>query len=471
MSTPTSPGGGRRVAARTRRRAALPPGTVPAVALVLLAALAVGLTRAPDRDPLTGPSSAGLVDRVLLACPDPPSDARGSVRGGLAALSGLGTGGEWSAGTAGSTRPLSVPDRGATVDLGRATVLEATGPAAAGAFASRVDTSSRALAVTGCTPPRARWWFSGAGAALDHDSVLTLVNADPGPAVVDVRVLSPDGEVETVGTRGIAIAPGETRTVPLADVAPQRDELVVAVEASRGRVAAAVADRAAEGPTAPDGLEWLPATQEPSRVVRLSGIPAGASDRTLLLANPSDLEALVDVEVSGSRGTFTPTAARTVSVPPGSVVSVPAADLLADQEVAALRVSSQVPVLATLRSRDRADHAYAGTVLPLTGPAAAPAVTGAAGVLQLSAGAGGATVSVTSVSADGRELDQASLEVEPAATVEVPFVRGAASVVVAPVRGNVYGAAAYSGGSGTAVLPLVPLPARVELPVVVPGPR
>jgi len=475
MSTPATPPatprGGRRVAARRRSRPSFPPATVGAVVLVLLAAAAVGLTRSPGGAEVVDPTSAGLVDRTVLACPEPPRGASGETRALLAPLPRLGAEGEWRVGTPGATRTTPVRARGEVVELDGGSVLEADGAAAAGAFAARADTSGQALAVTACGPPRARWWFVGAGAALDHDSVLTLANVDPGPAVVDVRVLSADGEVETVGTRGIALAAGETRSIPLADVAPQREELAVAVEASRGRVAAAVSDRVADGAAAPDGLEWLPAAEVPSRVVRLVGVPAQARDRTLLVANPSDLEALVDVEVSGSRGTFTPVGARTISVPPGAVVSVDAADLVTAEDAAALRVRSRVPVVAALRSRSRVDHGYAGGVLPLTEPAVAPVVAGADGRLQVSAGAGGATVDVSAWTEDGRELDETRVDVDPAATLEVPILRRAAYVVVTPRRGNVTGAAVYTGPAGTTMLPLAPLPVRLALPVVVPGPR
>ena len=469
MSTPTPARGGRRAA--TRRRTTARPGAVAALALLLLAASAVGLTRTPDPEQVADPTSAGLVDQTLLACPEAPDGVRGEVRAGLAPLARLGGQGTWRVGAPGETRDRPVPARGELVGLGEATVLEATGTAAAGAFASRTESTGTALAVATCVVPRARWWFVGAGATLDHDSVLTLTNADPGPAVVDVRVLSADGEVETVGTRGITLGPGESRTLPLTDVAPQREELAVAVTASRGRVAAAVSDLIADGPAAPDGREWLPATELPSRHVRLAGVPADARDRTLLLGNPSELEALVDVEVSGPRGTFVPTGARTVSVAPGSVVSVDAADLLTGGDVAALRVRSQVPVVASLRSGSRADHAYAGTALPLPGPAVATLARGATGRLQLGAGAGGASVDVTAWDATGQELDEQRVEIDPAATVDLDVARRAAYVVVAPVRGNVTGAVVVSGRTGTAAVPLLPLPLRVALPVVVPGPR
>jgi hypothetical protein len=175
--------------------------------------------------------------------------------------------------------------------------------------------------------------------------------------------------------------------------------------------------------------------------------------------------------VSGPRGSFTPTGARTISVPPGGVVSVDGADLVTGEDAVAVRVRSQVPVVAAFRSRTRADQAYAGAVLPLAEPAVAPVLTGSRGRLQLSAGAGGAAVVVTGHTAQGRELDEESLEIDPGATVETTLPRRAAYVVVTPRRGNVTGAVSYAGPAGTAVLPLAALPVRVALPSVVPGPR
>lgn len=473
MTTPTTPrGGGRRVAARGERRPLPGSRVLGPLGLVALAALAVLLTRTPDIGPGPAPAPAGLVDRVLLACTGAPAGVRGEVTAGLAPLPELGRAGSWRVGDGGSRETVPVPQRGVTRGLGAGTVLAAEGPAAAGAFASRTDTADRALAVASCAAPRAHWWFAGAGAALDHDSVLSLANVDPGPVVLDVRVLSTDGEVETVGTRGITLGPGETRDIPLGDVVPPNAELAVAVDATRGRVAAAMVDRVAADAAAPEGLEWLPSAPAPSRTVHLSGIPSGSREATLLVGNPSDLEAIVDLQVSGPRGTFTPTAARTVRVPPGSVVPVDATELFAGLDVAALRVGSQLPVLATLRSSNRTDHAYAAPVAPLTGPAVAPVVRGATTKLQLSAGRRGATVTVTAWSADGRELDTQRLEVDPAATVEVPLVRRAAYVLVGPERGAVSGSVTYAGSNGSlGVLPLAPLSVRVDLPVVVPGPR
>jgi len=227
--------------------------------------------------------------------------------------------------------------------------------------------------VTECPSPASTWWFTGAGATLDHSSELVLSNLDPGPAVMDIRVFGPDGEIETIGTRGITVPPEEQTTVALTDVAPQGNDLAVSVVSSRGRLVAAVSDTFAPGFVASPGDEWIPAQVSPSRMMRLAGLPGKADGHTLVLANPSDLEALVDVGVSGETGSFTPTEGAQVGVPPGSVVSTDLTKTIGGR-ASAVTLRSTVPVTATVRSVVGAASAYAGSVHWLTGPAIAPVV-------------------------------------------------------------------------------------------------
>jgi hypothetical protein len=352
-------------------------------------------------------------------------------------------------------------------------VVEATGPAAAGLFGARTDVAHRALAVAGCTAPRAQWWFTAAGGGLDHSSTLDLVNVDPGPAVVDIDVLGPDGPVDTVGTKGITMAPGSHRSVPLTDIAPDTDELAVRVRAERGRVAATVDDRYAARPGAASGHEWLAGTDRPSRVVRLAGVP-GSGDRTLVVANPGDLEAVVDVRLSGRGGTFTPVGSKPVTVAPGAVQDVDLGKQLPTKETVSVRVTSDSPVLATLRSATRDDHADAVPVLPLAGPAVAPLPRRTDAEVQLTAGTAAASVRVTAYDADGTRLDAATLEVSPTATVAWSpgrrALRTGGYLVVDPAGdGRVHGAVTYTDGNAVAAVPLVALPIRLERPSVRPA--
>lgn len=472
----TTSRGGRRVA-ETRRSLRADRTATATVVLLVLAALAVGLTRNPAPVAQAGPSTGTQVDHALLGCPDDPTAGlRSRTEIGLAPVEGpagpLGDGGRLEVGppTQGSATTLA---RGTTrtVDSSPAPALEATGDAAAGLFGFRSDRRGRATAVGACAVPRAEWWFAGAGAGLDHLSDLVMTNLDPGPAVVDVRVLGPDGAIETIGTRGITIAPGETTRIALADTAPQNDEVVVHVQASRGRVAAALTDRFAPEPGGPAGREWLAGAESPQRSLRLSGLPAKADRRTLLVGNPSDLEALVDLEVSGSRGSFVPAGFETLSVPPGSVRSVDVTDQFVGKEATSVRLTSQVPVVASVRSEVGADASYSGTVLPLDDPAAVPALDDVRTVVQLSAGTGGATARVTGYSGAGKETGTDEVTVDPASTATWQPATGTSYVVVTPVEGNVFGAATYTGRSGIAAVPLVSLPVRIELPGVVPASR
>ncbi len=478
-------------AARGSRRAARPARTtgghrVVAVALVALAAGTVALTAGGDpARPTTTPSVGRVVERTLLACPDAPvpGGVVSSVSLGLAPASELD-----DVPDGGTVEQGPVGEEPAPVDLARGvlrSVAGAGGPAAratrgaaAGLFGFRTDEQDTTLAVARCPVPRAQWWFTGAGATLDHASTLVMSNLDPGPAVVDVRVLGPDGEVDTVGTQGITVEPGTTTVVELADIAPQTAEAAVSVSAARGRVVAAVSDTLAPRPGADPGREWLSGVDRPSRTLRLDGLPAGDRAHLLVVANPSDLEAVVEVEVAGSTGTFAPTGLDPVSVAPGAVDEVDLSDVVPQDEPVAVRLTSRVPVVASVRSRTRTDHQYAAPTRTLLGPAVAPLARDTTASVRLTAGAVGAQAELTAYDGRGERLAGTTLDVPAAATAawtpRPPKGRVPAYVVVRPVTGRVHGAVTYAAGrDGTAVatVPLVALPFRVEEAAVVPAIR
>ncbi len=285
---------------------------------------------------------------------------------------------------------------GGTAGDGWALGVAAEGAAAVGRATFAVDQArdAAAVGVGECLAPRARWWFTGAGAGLDHASTLVVANLDPGRAVLDVEVHGPDGLVDSIGTRGITMEPGEVQTIPLVEVAPQTDELAVHVEASRGRVVAALADSFATQPAAAPGRDWIPVQSDASQLLRLSPLPARADRRTLVVANPTDREALADVEVSTGSGTFVPTDVPQLRVPPGTVVT---ADLgpAVGKEASAVLLTSPVPLTATVRSTRAADVTYTAAAPLLDGPAAAVLADDTVPTLQLTAGDDGGTAKVT----------------------------------------------------------------------------
>jgi hypothetical protein len=475
----------------SRRRATeragirLDASVVAPVVVVLLAAAAVLLTLPPSTPGLTGTgatTAGALVDHTAFACPDqdPGKRVDAAVRLGLVPAT---AGQQPSAG--GSVRQGPVSSGGRPVDVARGRLVDvpgtggpavdATGGAAAGLFGFRTDVEKdRTLGVTSCAAPRSQWWFTGAGAGLDHSSSLLLTNLDPGPAVVDIRVLGPDGRVDTVATTGLTIPPRSVKRIDLSSVAPQTDELALSVHAGRGRVVAAVTDAFSARPSEQPGQEWLAGTDLPSRTLRLAGLPATADSSTLLVANPSDLEAVVDVQVAGRSGSFAPTGLDPITVAPGSVEQVDLGRLLPKKEAVALRLRSRVPVVASVRSTDGADQAYAEPVGPLVGPAVAPLVRGAGASVQLTAGAVATKVGVATYTASGKRVESHTLAVGATATQVWSPKRSADYVVVTPSAegraGTVHGAVVYSG-SGLASVPLTALPLRVERPTVRPGLR
>jgi hypothetical protein len=474
MSTPTT---GRRIAVRQRRR----PGrdAVAALAVILLAGallLVTGLVQA-EPDPAAEPTTTA-VDHVATACLASPVAGAASAQTFAAPLPdppGEAEEGSLTAGPVGSgTRPVTGAARGELQALeapprGGAAAVTATGAAAVGRGTFQVDQAQdgASLAAQECAAPRARWWFTGGGAGLDHTSELVMANLDPGPAVVDVTVHGPTGPVESLDTRGITIAPGEVHRIELVEIAPQTDELAVHVEASGGRVAAGLADDFATTPAAEPGHEWVPPQAEASRAVRLGPLPPRADRRTLVLANPGDREALVDVEVSGGSGSFAPADLAQVRVPPGAVVTADIGSAIG-RDASAVLLSSPVPVTATVRSALGEDVSYAAAVPVLDGPAAAVLAQDAQASVVLTSGESGGTATVTAYSARGEEVDAEELKVQPTATVAWTPDSKASYVVVTPRGGQVFGGVSLAGDAGVSQVPFRALPVVLTRPAVEP---
>ncbi len=468
MSTPLS---GRRIARRVRRG----PDRLAVVAVALLVA-ASGLlvtAGAVEPAPVSAPRPTAVpVEEVTNVCAAFPGRGESRARTLSAPLPAAGDGALVAGPVGGQLTPVGADGRGRLTGLepptgGAALSVSASDGAAVGRATFSADRRAGTAAVQECLAPHARWWFTGAAASLDHTSTLVLANPDPGPSVVDVLVLGPDGPVDAVGTRGIALAPGEVRSLDLVDVAPQSDELAVHVEASRGRVLAAVADSFATRPGAEPGRAWLPAQSGPGRVLRLGPLPQRADRRTLVVANPGDREALAEVEVAGASGSFVPTGLAQLRVPPGGVVTADLDDVVS-AGVAAVVLRSGVRLTATVRSGYGDDVSYA-TAAPLLGePAAAPLPDGFRATLQLTA-ADDAAARAVAYSADGEEVDSARLEA-PAGSTATWRPEGGAYLVVTPGEGRMSGGVSLSGRAGLAAVTLRPLPVTLRRPVVVPVP-
>lgn len=199
-----------------------------------------------------------------------------------------------------------------------------------------VLTAEPARAWTACTTP------SPAGMVLvaePQNMELVIVNSDAHEAVVDLSLYGADGEIEAVGTRGIAVAPGVSRVVALSILAPE-GPVGVAYSASTGR--AAVIARPVEGRTAATAVSSVPLLEQV-----IAGIPADAATTRLLLSNPTENRVPVTVTALGASASYEPAPAAGVSLPPMSTLAVDLGAALGG-EASALSVTAEAPVAAAV---------------------------------------------------------------------------------------------------------------------------
>lgn len=120
----------------------------------------------------------------------------------------------------------AVAQRGEASTLSAAQALDVDVPAVAGFAASE------------CAETRLDQWLVGGSTRTGRQTVLTIANASEVGASVDVTVYGPEGAVESVGSTGLAIAPGTETVLDLAAIAPGIADAVVHVAATGAPVAA-----------------------------------------------------------------------------------------------------------------------------------------------------------------------------------------------------------------------------------------
>ncbi|MCW2782480.1 MAG: hypothetical protein JWR35_2929 [Marmoricola sp.] len=463
--------GGRRILRPTapvvtsNGRIRLNPGWLAAVLVLITAgALAVaGSTSRPTGQTGRTTEQVALSERQLTCT--------GGIKGassmsGVADVRGVGTG----VLTRNATPAVPVIGNVTTGSLAtNPLVLIADKNVAAGVFASQIARNARWLAFEPCPEPRASWWFVGAGGSGSHDTVLTIGNPRAGNAIFDINVLGPQGPVTAPGLKGLSLSSGATRSFDLGKVAPSAGELAVSITSSRGLVSVSAADSWSRALVDKPVNEWVAPQPDAAKQVDLTGIPAKPGQATLLLANTGTTDALAKVEVVGSTGTFTPKAVPTVSLSPGAVVSVPITSLF-DGKPSALRVTSPVPIVATVRSVVNGDDSYATTASALAGSSVAAVPAGVHAELRLSSLGKLGAVTVRTFDAKGREVGSSREIAIPAeSAVGVTLSPKARYVEVTATAPQTIGSLLISNSSGIGESVLSPAARALRLPVVHPG--
>ena len=243
------------------------------------------------------------------------------------------------------------------VDLDSSVVVDGRGPLAPGLVAARIDETG--AAATSCAAPQPDYWFTGVGSASIHSSELELVNPDAGGAIADIEIYGDSGLLPVDAVRGVTVPGGTATTIDLAETAPDRSELTVHVTVTRGRLGASMVNRIAD-----DGsyADWLPPQAEPASSTVLLGLAAGRGERQLVVANPSDDQARVQVKVIGSDSTFAALGLDELSIPPQSVSVTDVSDVVGDA------VAKEESGLLVTSTRSRHERPAVGGRLSCRGP-------------------------------------------------------------------------------------------------------
>lgn len=470
MSDPTPtprPTGSRRRVAEPRERSisstTLLAMVVPVLTVGALALVDPTPTEDPGRDPVSAP-----LTRAGVVCPPAPSGSE-EVAVQVAGAD-PGTADPASGGTLrvrGSDDVLDAASRRViTLRDGGQVVLQGEGGAAPGLVAARLG----AGAGVECLAPAAELWFTGVGAGAERRSELTLVNPDGGPAVADITVLGEDGPVEVPALRGLTVLGGRAVSLDLADVVPRRDELTLQVKVTRGRLAANVLDRYAELGAGTSTADWLAGRRAPATTDYLLGLGGGPASRQLVVANPGPDEARVGIRVVSPRSEFAPAGLEELVVPPGSTTVADLGRTLggsAGQGAVGLRLDSDQPVTAALRSVTGDDLSWTVGAEPVVQRAATPLPTGPKRLVM--AGASRVTeVTVVLRDAAGREVGTERVGLAPGEAARTALPAQSRSLELR-LDGVPVHAALETGPPGLAVRPLHELTVTREVPAVRPG--
>ncbi len=171
-----------------------------------------------------------------------------------------------------------------------------------------------------------------------------LANLDSSEAAVDVTVYGNSGRLNVPGSRGIVVAGNSAKTVSLSTQIDSTTPVTVQVASSEGRVSAVLRQRLWDGAT-PLGADWMPAGVAPAPVLVIPGIPAGPGRRELVITNPGDRTASVNVDLLGTSGRSDIAGLETLEVPAGSTRAFDLTNGLAEQP-GGLRLTSQRPITA-----------------------------------------------------------------------------------------------------------------------------
>ncbi|WBU37797.1 DUF5719 family protein [Homoserinibacter sp. YIM 151385] len=288
-----------------------------------------------------------------------------------------------------------------------------------GAQSQEVESSDiDGLAASACGEPTSSAWIAAGATTVGRTSLLVLDNPTEVEATVDLRIWGEAGEVSAAGLRGIVVAPGDRRVLPLAGFARDVASPVLHVQASGGQVVP-VLQQSTLRAVDPGGLEVTGESTAPATEQVIPGIAVAAVESTqralgrdgyddletvVRIGVPGDEDATVQLSVlpvEGSDGVVgdgegggAGGSASQIEVRAGTTLDVPLEELGSGRYTVAL--SSDQPIVAGARSATAtavasgdalaapvSDFAWFPAAAPLEGPVLVTAADGPAPVLVL----------------------------------------------------------------------------------------
>lgn len=412
------------------------------------ALLGVGAVLPTTEVPVSAPVE--VAGGVQLICPVPTE-----VEGELSVL-GV-PAGEVEAETLAGDPVELTDDAGAlTATVDQTVVLRAEGVAAGalGGVVTRAADSGTdpGLDQVGCRAAGASAWLVGLRTGEDQQATVQLTNPDDRQAVVNLGLRDEDGLRQVPGSRDLVVPARSTLEVDLGPLLEATGTIGVQVQTTTGRVAASGRQRVfADGTVV--SSESVPSTTAPQPSVLLPGVPGGDGARELVVLNPGDLRAAVEVDALGPEGAYVPAGVDgPLDVPAGGTATISLDEGFSDDPTT-LRLRSDQPVTGVVLTTDGDDD-------PAAVPATDPLVATGAGSIGAGSGVAGedgslvlanpgpdpATVVVTDLTGASPQ----ELTLLPEATLDV----GGDDLGLVQVRtGAVHGAVVRRGG-GTSSLPL-----------------
>jgi hypothetical protein len=251
------------------------------------------------------------------------------------------------------TSPIVVSAEGAMATAGSSVIVSDV-----------MEGSGASLSAAPCLGPATLHWFSGLGSTDDDRTDLILTNPDDAQAQVDLRYYGQSGRIAVPASSGRVIKGHQSVRVSLNGLVSANGPFSVQVQATEGRVTA-VAKRS-QGVT-----DWQIPSASPSPIVVIPGIPSDAGRRQLVVTNPGNSRATVDVQVLGFQGPYEPSGAESLEVAPESTATVSLEKGLGGA-AGSIKLTSDVPVtgavISTSQRRGAAtDLAIQSAAVPLIG--------------------------------------------------------------------------------------------------------